>query len=241
MAFLLEVLGWLTDPASWVGPGGILERTWEHVWYAALAALGSIVIALPIGLYVGHTGRGGQLAINLANFGRAIPAFGILTIAFTVLGFGYPVAWIALVALGLVPIVTNTFVGIQSVDRDVREAAEGMGLTGWQVLTRVEVPVALPLIMAGIRTSTVQIVATVSLAAVVSLGGLGRFIVDGLSRQRYEEVVGGALLIAALAMLTEGVLGALQRALTPRGLRADRRHEIASRTAPVTVGGAAPT
>jgi osmoprotectant transport system permease protein len=219
MEFFVLVWQWFTNPETWMGPAGIPARTWEHIWYAALATLGAVVIALPLGLWIGHTGRGGQLAINIANFGRAIPAFGILTIAFTLLGFGYTVAWIALVALGLVPIVTNTFVGIQSVDRDVREAAEGMGLTGWQVLTQVEVPVALPLIMAGIRTSTVQIVATVSLVAYVTLGGLGRFITDGLSRQDYEVVVGGALLVALLAIGTEALLAWLQAVLTPRGLR----------------------
>jgi osmoprotectant transport system permease protein len=228
MEFFVLVWQWVTDPATWTGPAGIPVRLWEHVWYAAVATLGAVAIALPLGLWIGHTGRGGQLAINLANFGRAIPAFGILTIAFTLLGFGYLVAWIALVALGLVPIVTNTFVGIQSVDRDVREAAEGMGLTGWQVLWQVEVPVALPLIMAGIRTSTVQIVATVSLVAVVTLGGLGRFITDGLSRQDYEVVVGGALLIALLSIVTEGLLAWLQAVVTPRGLR--------RRVRPATVG-----
>lgn len=235
MAFLLEVVAWFTDPANWTGPSGALVRIWEHVWYAALAAVGATAIALPVGLWVGHSGRGGTLAINLANFGRAVPSIGILTIAFTVLGFGYLPGWIALTALGLVPIVTNTIVGIQSVDRDVRDAAEGMGLTDRQVLTEVEIPVALPLIMAGIRTSIVQIVSTVTLVAVVALGGLGRFLVDGLRVQQYPEVVAGALLVAVLALLTEALLGVVQRAATPKGLRRDRAGAVAPGP-PVTAG-----
>jgi len=222
MAFVLEVLAWLVDPGNWTGSSGILVRVWEHLWYALAAAATATAIALPVGLWIGHTGRGGALAINLANFGRAVPSFGILTIAFTLIGFGYAPAWIALTALGLVPIVTNTFVGIQAVDADVREAAAGMGLTDRQVLTQVEIPVALPLIMAGIRTSIVQIVATVTLVATVALGGLGRFLVDGLRTQEYPQVVAGALLVAALAVLTELGLSAVERVATPPGLQRDR-------------------
>jgi len=235
MDFVQQVAAWFADPANWTGPSGAIARIGEHLWYAALAVLGSVAIALPLGLWVGHSGRGMAVAVNLANFGRAVPSIGILTIAFTALGFGYLPGWIALTALGLVPIVTNTIVGIQTVDRDVREAAEGMGLTGRQVLTEVEVPVALPLIMAGIRTSVVQIVSTVTLLAVVVLGGLGRFLVDGLRTQQYPEVVAGALLVALLALLTETVLGAAQRAATPRGLRRDRPAGVA--TGPPTVTG----
>lgn len=219
MQFLLEVVAWFGDPDNWWGTNGIVNRTWEHVWYSAAASAAAIAIALPIGLIVGHTGKGGEVAVNLANMGRSIPSFGIIILAWTLFGFGYLPAWVALTALALPPIVTNTYVGIRSVDQEVRESAEGMGLTGVQVLTQVEMPVASPLIMAGIRTSVVQVVATATLAAFISLGGYGRLILDGLSQRDFPKVVAGALLVAALALLTEYALAAVQRAVVPRGLQ----------------------
>lgn len=219
MEFAGQLLAYLTDPQEWTG--GLLERVWEHIWYSGVASLIAIAIALPVGLLVGHTDRGGQLAINVANFGRALPAFGIVTILFIIFGFGYPGLLVALVALGLPPIVTNTYVGVRAVDADVRDSAEGIGLTGLQVLRQVEVPVALPLIMAGIRTSVVQIVATATLGAVFGLGGLGRPIIDGLAQQDYVEVVAGAIIVALLAVATEQGLALLQRRVVPAGLQAD--------------------
>jgi osmoprotectant transport system permease protein len=236
MQFLLEVVAWFGDPDNWWGTNGIVNRTWEHVWYSAAASAAAIAIALPIGLIVGHTGKGGEVAVNLANMGRSIPSFGIIILAWTLFGFGYLPAWVALTALALPPIVTNTYVGIRSVDQEVRESAEGMGLTGVQVLTQVEMPVASPLIMAGIRTSVVQVVATATLAAFISLGGYGRLILDGLSQRDFPKVVAGALLVAALALLTEYALAAVQRAVVPRGLQRVSKAYIEPGQAPRPAG-----
>jgi osmoprotectant transport system permease protein len=210
-----QVLAWLTDPAQWSGPDGIPVRTLQHLWYSLLATGIAAAIALPIGIYIGHTGRGALVAVNLTNLGRAIPSLGIIILMFTLVGFGIvPV----LVALAVPPIVTNSYIGVRSVDRDVREAAEGMGMRGRQVLWQVELPVAMPLIMAGVRTSAVQVVATATLAAFVGLGGLGRYLIDGLSQRDLPQVVGGAILVAVLSLLTELLLGRVQSMVVSQGL-----------------------
>jgi osmoprotectant transport system permease protein len=223
---LSDLIAWLTDPAQWSGPSGIPNRTVEHLWYSLLATAIAAAIALPIGVGVGHAGRGGLLAINLSNLGRAIPSLGIIILVFTLVGFGVIPVLVALTALAIPPIVTNSYVGMRSVDPDVREAAQGMGMTGWQVLWRVELPVAMPLIMAGIRTSTVQVVATATLAAYVGLGGLGRYLIDGLSQQVLAQVLGGAVLVALLSLATELVLGRVQALVVSKGL-AERSAEAA--------------
>ena len=204
------VLTWLTDPVHWSGPDGIPVRTLQHLYYSLLATAIAAAIALPIGVFIGHTGRGALVAVNLTNLGRAIPSLGIIILMFTLVGFGIVPVLVALVALAVPPIVTNSYIGVRSVDRDVREAAEGMGMRGRQVLWQVELPVAMPLIMAGIRTSAVQVVATATLAAFVGLGGLGRYLIDGLSQRDLPQVVGGAILVAVLSLLTELVLGRVQ-------------------------------
>lgn len=219
MAFLHDLLAWFADPANWQGSDGIPIRMLEHVWYSLLAALAAVAVGLPIGLLVGHTKKGGEVAVNVSNLGRAIPSFGIIVLAWTVAGFGYFPIWVALTALGLPPIVTNSYVGVRSIDPEVREAGEGMGMTGSQILLRVEVPIAMPLIMAGIRTSVVQVVATTTIAAFITLGGLGRYIFDGLPQLQDEKVVAGALLVAALSLVVEYGLGRLQHLVVPRGLR----------------------
>ena len=225
MDFLSTLVAWFADPAQWTGSNGIPYRVIQHLGYSIVATLAAAAMALPLGLVLGHTGRFGNLAINVANIGRAIPTFGLIVIAFILMGFSVVPVFIALIALAIPPILTNTYVGIREVDREVREAAVGMGMTGSQILWRVEAPIALPLIMAGVRVSAVQVVATATLAAVVSFGGLGRFIIDGLAKgvqgraRGLPEVVAGALLVALVAVLTEVALGRLQKATTPRGLR----------------------
>ena len=219
MEFLSGVVDWFTTAANWWGSEGLLHRTQEHVGMSAAALATAMVLALPVGLVLGHTGRGGPLAVNLSNLGRAVPSFAIIVIMASIVGIGAKPAYIALVALAVPPMVTNTYTAIRGVDRDVREAAEGMGLTGRQVLTRVEVPMALPLVMAGIRTSAVQVVATATLAALVGWGGLGRYIIDGLATRDFHEVFAGALLVAILSLLVELGLGVLQRIVVPTGLQ----------------------
>jgi osmoprotectant transport system permease protein len=213
-----DVVAWLTDPAQWSGPDGIPVRTLQHIWYSLLATAIAAAIALPIGVFVGHTGRGGLLAVNTTNLGRAIPSLGIIILMFTLVGFGLVPVLVTLTALAIPPIVTNSYIGVRSVDPEVREAAEGMGMRGRQVLWRVELPVAMPLIMAGIRTSAVQVVATATLAAFVGLGGLGRYLIDGFSQRDLAEVVGGAILVAVLSLVTELALARVQALVVSEGL-----------------------
>jgi osmoprotectant transport system permease protein len=219
MEFLSGALEWFTTAANWWGAEGMLHRLQEHVVMSAAAVVTAMAIALPVGLVLGHTGRGGPLAVNLSNLGRAVPSFAIIVLAASIVGIGAKPAYIALVALAVPPMVTNTYTAIRAVDRDVREAAEGMGLTGRQVLWGVEVPMAMPLMMAGIRTSSVQVVATATLAALVGWGGLGRYIIDGLATRDFHEVFAGAVLVAILSLLVELALGLAQRVVVPTGLQ----------------------
>ena len=228
MNVVTEVLAWLTDPAQWSGPDGIPVRTLQHLWYSLLATAIAAAVALPIGVYIGHTGRGAVFAVNLTNLGRAIPSLGIIILMFTIFGFGIAPVLVTLFALAIPPIVTNSYIGVRSVDPDVRQAAEGMGMRGRQVLWQVELPMAMPLIMAGIRTSAVQVVATATLAAFVGLGGLGRYLIDGLAQRNLAEVVGGAILVAALSLVTELVLGRVQTLVVSKGL-AERGADAAVR------------
>jgi osmoprotectant transport system permease protein len=217
--FLRSVVTYFSTATNWWGTEGIVHRLQEHVGMSAAALLTAMAIALPLGLVLGHTGRGGPVAINLSNLGRAVPSFAIIVLMASVVGIGAKPAYIALVALAVPPMVTNTYTAIRGVDREVREAAVGMGLTGRQVLARVEVPMGLPLMMAGIRTSAVQVVATATLAALVGWGGLGRYIIDGLATRRFDEVFAGAVLVAILSLLVEIALSLLQRVIVPTGLR----------------------
>ena len=222
MNFIGQVAQWFLDPAHWQGDGGIVHRTYEHVLMSGLSVLTAAVIALPVGIAIGHFGRGGILAINVSNVGRAVPSFAVLVIAVQLFGIGAVPAFIALVALAIPPMVTNSYIGMREVDADVREAARGMGMRERAVLLRVELPIALPLIMAGIRTSAVNVVATATLAALVAWGGLGRFIVDGLGLQDYPMLFAGALLVALLSLIVEFSLAGVQRLSTPAGLRASK-------------------
>ena len=225
MEFLGDVLAWFTTAANWEGNGGIVHRTVEHLGMSAAATVTALAIALPIGLLLGHTGKAALLAVNLSNMGRAIPSFALLVLGAQVFGIGAAPAYLALVALAIPPIVTNAYVGVREVDRDVVEAARGMGMSEGRILAKVELPVSVPLVMAGVRTAGVQVVATATLAAVVAWGGLGRFIVDGLAQGDRVKLFAGAVLVAALSMLTELGLALLQRLLTPAGLRLRPRAE----------------
>ena len=219
MNFANQVLQWFLNGAHWQGDDGIPHRTFEHVTMSGASVLVAALIALPIGIAIGHFGRGGILAINISNIGRAVPSFAVLVIAVELVGIGALPAFIALVALAIPPMVTNSYIGMREVDADVREAARGMGMRERAVLWRVELPIALPLIMAGIRTSAVNVVATATLAALVAWGGLGRFIVDGFGLQDYPMMFAGAIMVAILSLIVEFSLAGAQRLATPAGLR----------------------
>jgi len=217
----MSLLEWFTDPENWSGPNGIPVRTWEQIQMSLLAMVLALAVAMPVALTLGHLRKGVFLATNIGNVGRAIPTLGVLTILASIpaIGVGDTAAVLALALFAIPPLLTNTFRGIAGVDPQVRDAASGMGMSGPGMLARVEVPLAMPLIAAGVRTATVQVVATASLAALVGGGGLGRYVVDGFALQDNTLLVAGAILTAALAIAAEGVLALAQKAATPRGLR----------------------
>ncbi|MCL3860362.1 ABC transporter permease [Actinotalea sp. K2] len=217
---LQAALVWFNDPANWTGSRGILARTGEHLTMSVLAVLLASLVALPLGVWLGHRRRGGTLTVLVANASRALPTFALLLIfASTSLGFGNRPAVLATAIFAIPPILTNTHTGLLEVDAAARDAARGMGMTGLRSLAQVEIPLALPMIAAGLRTAAVQVVATVTLAALVGGGGLGVYIVVGLGTRRFGEVLAGALLVAALCLIAEGVLGLTQRLMTPEAMR----------------------
>jgi len=227
MDFLGQVVAWYTDPAHWTGNNSIPLRLWEHVSLTIASLAAGLVIALPIGLFIGHTGRGARVAVAISNIGRAVPSLGWLGIAYPIstglfqrAGLGFLPAFIGLVALAIPPIVTNTYAGLRDVDPDLREAARGMGMGELQLLARVEVPVALTVILAGIRVSAVSVVATAPLAALVGGGTLGSYILQGLALSDEVRVVAGAVMVAVLAILTELGFAWLQRRAISPGLAA---------------------
>ncbi|MFB8029429.1 ABC transporter permease [Streptomyces sp. NPDC056465] len=211
---LLKDLGaWLVSADQWTGPDGIGHRLAEHLQYSLLATLVAAALALPVGLLIGHTGRGAFLAINLASFGRALPTVGLVVLVFLASGLSMWPVYIALVALAVPSIVTNTYAGMTAVDPEVRDAARGQGMRRHQVLLQVELPLALPLIMTGLRLALIQVVATATIAAYVSFGGLGRYVFDGLAQRDLVQVLGGAVLVAVVAVVLDLALSALQRVL----------------------------
>jgi osmoprotectant transport system permease protein len=216
---------YLTDSAHWSGPDGIPNRLLEHLGYSFGALLFVLLIGLPLGLYVGHTGRGAVAIAGTANALRALPTFGLLILAVIALSDTLPGAisylgpsLLVLVVLGIPAVLSNTYAGVQSVDPAARDAAKGMGMTGRQVLWRVEVPNALPLVLSGIRSATLQIVATATIAAYVSLGGLGRFIIDGRASRDYSQMAAGAVLVGLLAVALDLLMAALQVFIVSRGI-----------------------
>ena len=229
MEFFGEVLAWFTDPRQWGGGDSIPVRLGEHLLLSAIPFLVAALIGLPIAAWVGHTGRGGAVAINVTNIGRAIPSLAIMALAAMLLNrflvdvglrreAGEITTMVAMAALAIPPIVTNTYVGISEVERDFVEAARGMGMSGIQVLRLVELPLALPVILAGMRTAAVQVVATATLGAVFGTGGLGRYIIDGIAQRNYPEVFAGAVIVATLSILTELAFAFIQRRLVSPGL-----------------------
>ena len=216
MSVWRDAVVYLNDPYNWTRTDGILDLLVQHVTISAVAVAAAMVIAIPVGVVLGHTGRGGGFTVALSNVSRAVPTLALLTVfAVTPIGFGPRATTIALALFAVPPILTNTYVGFREVDRDVVEASRAMGLSGRQVVLQAELPLAAPLLMTGVRTAAVQVVATATLAALVAGGGLGRIINLGFGQQDYGVVLAGALLVAVLAVLTELVLAAVSWTLTP--------------------------
>ncbi|HEX6247328.1 MAG TPA: ABC transporter permease [Nocardioidaceae bacterium] len=221
---LQGVVAWFRDPANWQGEEGLVNRLVEHLLLTGTATLAAILLGLPLAVWLGHVGKGGLLAVNVSNVGRAVPTFAVLVVLsvgpvgsgdFGPFGRAGLATLIALVLFGLPPIITNAYVGMREVDRDTVEAARGMGMDGGQLLRRVELPLAAPLILAGVRLAVVQIWATATIAALVAGPGLGRIITLGFRRQDVAEVWAGALVVAVIALVLERAMAYLQHSLDP--------------------------
>jgi osmoprotectant transport system permease protein len=217
-----QVWAWFTDPTHWQGIDGVPNRVVEHLLYTGITLLIALALAIPLGAYVGHTGRLRWL-VTSANAARAVPTLGLLFAVSMFVGpliksdLAFVIPSIAvLVLLAIPPLLSGTYAGIDSVEPAARDAARGMGMTGWQVLTRVEAPIALPLFLSGLRSATLQVIATATIAASVSLGGLGRYLIDGLASRDFVQMVCGSILVAVLALVADGVLALLEkRAVSP--------------------------
>jgi osmoprotectant transport system permease protein len=226
MTLIDQTVAWLSDPEHWTGTAGIPNRLLEHIGLSVAALVVAILIALPAGLIIGHSRRGSAFAANLANIGRAIPSLAVIGIAlpFTVLidpqlGFKIYPTIVAMVILAIPPILVNAEAGIVGVDRDLVESARAMGMREAQVLARIEIPIAVPVILAGIRSGASQIVATMTLGAIFGSGGLGRYLVEGIAQRDAGMSAGGVVLVATLALAVEGAFALLQRLASPRGVR----------------------
>jgi osmoprotectant transport system permease protein len=238
MDLLGRTLAWLTDPAHWSGPNGIPVRLAEHAGLSAASLLIAVAIALPVGLWIGHTGRFTWLGQNAATLWRALPSLAVIAIVLPITaaldpqaGFKIYPTVVAMVVLAVPPILVNAQAGVAGVERDVIEAARGQGLSEWQILRRVELPLAVPVIVAGLRSAAIQVVATATLGAILGFGGLGRYLVEGFAqfgRGGDATVVAGTILVAALVVVVEAVFALAQYRVTPRGLRRERSERPAA-------------
>ncbi|WMX48935.1 ABC transporter permease [Streptomyces roseicoloratus] len=221
MGILADTWTWLTTGANWSGESGAGHRLAEHLYVSGTALLLACALALPLGLWLGHLGRGGTVAVNVSNAGRAVPVFAVLALFMVspLRNAGYVPTVVALVLFAIPPLLTHAYVGVREVDRAVVEAARGMGMSGGQLFRGVELPLARPMLMTGLRSAAVQVVATATVAAMVGQGGLGRIITAGFHTYDTPQVVAGAVLVALLALLVEALLVAADRLLGRRAAR----------------------
>jgi osmoprotectant transport system permease protein len=228
-----QALAFLLDPANWVtteGHVGILQRIVESLIPTGIAIVVIVLIAVPIGFLIGHTGKGATVAVLISNIARALPTLGLLSIFILIMGIGFVQgiipALIVLVILGIPPMLAGTYAGVGAVDRTTIDAARAMGMTEGQIVARVEWPLAAPLIIGGLRSAVLQVFATTTVASTFAYGGLGRYLIDGIASNQFDQVLAGALLVTAIALLLEGVLALVQYLAAPRGVpraRAARR------------------
>lgn len=232
MSVIEETIVWLTDSANYEGQGSIPQRIIEHLDFTIRAVGVAALIAIPAGYYIGHTGRGKVWLVGVSGAARALPTFGLMLYLVLVLGVSQRVwaALIGLIILAIPPLLAGAYSGIGQIDPKAIDAARAQGMTEWQILFRVEIPLSLPLLVGGIRGAVLQVVATVTLIAYVGLGGLGFDLIQGIPLRRFDQVVGAAVLIVILALLLDGLLAALARFVTPRGVRQGRVSDVRART-----------
>jgi osmoprotectant transport system permease protein len=220
----LQAIQWILDPEHWAEvnfQAGIAEELGDHLWLSFLAVLFTAAVALPIGLYIGHTGRGRGFAIVVANVVRAVPTLGLLSVLLLV-SLALPPAVFVFVLLGVPPLLAGAYAGLEAVDRQTIDASRAMGMTEWQILRRVELPLAAPLILGGLRGATLQIIASVTLVSNFGINSLGDFILGGLAANDYVQMTAGAILVTVLALLVDGLLAVVQRFAAPRGVSRGR-------------------
>ncbi|GAA3766909.1 ABC transporter permease [Microbacterium kribbense] len=220
MNFFIDAIRWIFS-GDLSGTDPILTAVWVHLAFTAVSVLIAAAIAVPIGWLIGHTGRGRDIAVAISGAARAVPSFGLFILLVLLMGVLHKpeAAVLTFVILGIPSILAGAYSGLETIDREVVGAGRAMGMTEWQVLWRIEVPLGLPLLVAGIRSAVLQVVATVTIAAYVGIGGLGQYILAGIPLRRLDMVLAGAILVAALALILDGVFALLQRASVPRGMR----------------------
>jgi osmoprotectant transport system permease protein len=233
MNLFAEAIAWLTSPDQYTGPSALQIRIGEHLFYTFIAVLIAAAIAIPLGYFIGHTGKGRDIAIGVSGAARALPSFGLILLLVLLIGVTQKplAAFIAFVLLGIPSILAGAYSGLEAIDRRVIDSARAVGMTEWQILWKVEIPLGLPLLIGGIRSAALQIVATVTLAAYIGLGGLGLYIIAGLALRRFDQMLGAALVIVALALIIDGLFALTQRLIVPRGVAAGRTSDTRTRSA----------
>lgn len=228
MNVFADALAWLVSAENYTADGSIPQRIAEHLWFTAVAVGSAALLAVPLGYFIGHTGKGRIWVVGSAGAARALPTFGLLLYLALVMGVSQltPAAIIALVLLAIPPLLAGAYAGIDQIDRSTLDAATAQGMTSWQLLRRVEIPLSLPLVIGGLRGATLQVVATVTLVAYVGLGGLGFDIIQGIPLRRFDQMVGSALLIVVLALALDAALAFLARVVTPEGVRSGRGTDV---------------
>lgn len=232
MNLFVDAFAWLFDPLNWQGSGSIPQRINEHLGYSAAAMIVAVVIAVPLGWWIGHTGRGKEFVVGLTGAARALPSFGLLFLFVMLVGVQLrePTAVVVLMLLAVPPILAGAYSGFEIIDRRTIDAARAVGMTEWQIVWKVEVPLGLPLLFGGLRSAVLQVVATTVLVVFIGLGGLGFEIVQGIELRRYDQMLGSAMLVIALALILDAVFALLERYAVPRGVRAGRITDV--RTTP---------
>lgn len=228
MNLLADAFAWIFSPDRLTGSSPLPAAIGLHLFYTFLAVIIASLIAIPLGFYIGHSGRGRNLAVGISGAARAIPSFGLILLLVLVIGVTQKplAATIAFVLLGIPSILAGAYAGLEAIDRRVIDAARAVGMTEWQILTKVEIPLGLPLLIGGLRAGALQIVATVVLAAYVTLGGIGTYIILGIATRQYDAILGAALVIVAVALVLDGLFALVQHIVVPRGVTAGRPKEL---------------
>lgn len=231
MNLFIDAVNWILDPANYVGPGSIPSRVLEHLVFTFVTLLLASAIAIPLGFLIGHTGRGRGLAVAVSGGLRALPTLGLLTLVALWVGIGLEAPYVALTVLAIPPVLAGAYTGFEAIDRATIDAARAVGMSEGQIVRKVEIPLGLPLLIGGLRSATLQVVATATLAAYVADFGLGRYLFTGLKTRDYAQMLGGSILVILLALVLEGIFSVIQRVAVPPGVAAGRPTEVRARSA----------